>query len=92
LWAMSSTSTEELRIRWLESTLEFTREKIKLEEVLGHLLQQLAETTGRARAEAQRLDRMTGKAEALLASMRSEAAANRRAVEKLTCLNEELEI
>ena len=38
-------SREFLRIQWLESTLEFTREKINLEDVLASLMKYLAETT-----------------------------------------------
>ena len=51
----SKRTTESLRIQWLESTLEFTREKINLEDVLASLMKYLAETTVSSRAVEQKM-------------------------------------
>ena len=76
-----------LKIEWLESTLAFTREKIQLEDVLGHLLRDLAEMTTRVRADEQKLGRLVAQSDALLEAMRTEAWASRRAKARIEGLN-----
>ena len=66
----SKRTTEALRIQWLESTLEFTREKINLEDVLASLMKHLAETTVSSRAEEQKMARLIAKSDTLLQAMR----------------------
>ena len=57
----SKRTTESLRIQWLESTLEFTREKINLEDVLASLMKYLAETTVSSRDVEQKMARLIAK-------------------------------
>ena len=83
---MSSPSLS-LKIKWLESTLEFTREKIGVEEVLGHLLRDLAETTIANRIEEQKLHRLVVKSSSLLQLLREELRASRVALKKLKAMN-----
>lgn len=62
--------TSQLRIQWLESTLAFTREKIKLEHVLDHLLKDLADSTLSIQATEKDLHRLLTKSEDLLRDMK----------------------
>ena len=80
-------STEFLRIQWLESTLEFTREKINLEDVLASLMNHLAETTVSSKASEQKLNRIIVKSDMLLHAMRMEVLACKEVKEKLVALN-----
>ena len=76
-----------LKIEWLESTLAYTREKIQMEEVLGHLLRDLAgEMT-----TIHRLHRLVDLSDALLESMRMESSATRQTKAQLEALNTKIE-
>ena len=83
----SKRTTEALRIQWLESTLEFTREKINLEDVLASLMKHLAETTVSSRAEEQKMARLIAKSDTLLQAMRMELLLCKEVKEKLVALN-----
>ena len=75
----ATTSIQALKIKWLESTLEFTGEKIKAEDVLAQILTHLAIHTALIKSEEQKITRMIAKSEALLADMQAEAEASKEA-------------
>ena len=62
----------------LESTLEFTREKINLEDVLASLMEHLAATTVSTRATEQKMANLIAKSDTLLQSMRMEVRVSLR--------------
>ena len=83
--------TEALRIEWLESTLEFTREKINLEDVLASLMKHLAESTVSNSVIEQKLGRLIAKSDMILHAMRMEVSVCKEVKEKLVALNSMLE-
>jgi hypothetical protein len=66
------------KIDLLESTLEFTKEKIGLEHVLVQLLGNLADATVAKQTDENQVDRLVAKSEALLAAMKDEISSVRQ--------------